>query len=85
MDWIYLKESPEELKLSDYVENALHKVAVSEGFVKYKLQFEESSFVGDGYSGTLLKVSIVENDSSKQLKLLNHRLITQSVDKLLGQ
>lgn len=58
------------VKLSAYAESALHKVATAEGFVHYKFQIEEGSSVGDGFSGILLKVAIVENDSSRELNVI---------------
>lgn len=58
------------LKLSAYAESALHKVASAEGFVHYKFQIEEGSSIGDGFSGILIKVAIVENDSSRELNVV---------------
>lgn len=57
-------------QLSEYAESSLHKVAVSEGFEKYKFQVEEGSSVGDGFSGIILKVTIIENDYSRQMNVV---------------
>jgi hypothetical protein len=65
-----ITDSSSNLKLSEYAEKALHKVAANEGFEKYKFQIEEGSSFGDGFSGILLKVEIIENDNSKQLNVV---------------
>lgn len=65
-----VEEPSDGLKLSAYAESALHKVAIAEGFVHYKFQIEEGSAIGDGFSGVLLKVMVVENDSSRQMNVI---------------
>lgn len=65
-----VEEPSDGLKLSVYAESALHKVALAEGFVHYKFQIEEGSEIGDGLSGVLLKVTVVENDSSRQMNVI---------------
>lgn len=63
-------ENGTELKLSEYAEAALNKVALAEGFSNYKFHIEHGSSVGDGFTGVLLKVTIIENDNSKEINVV---------------
>lgn len=58
---------PVEVKLTKYMNECLDKVALTEGFQNYSLNIEAGSSVGDGFVGILFKVTIIENNSDKQL------------------
>ena len=61
---------PAEVKLTEYMKECLDKVALAEGFQNYTFKMEAGSGVGDGFVGILFKITIIENDSDKQLDLV---------------
>lgn len=61
---------PVEIKLTKYMSECLEKVALAEGFQNYSFNIEAGSGVGDGFVGILFKVTIIENDSDKQLHVV---------------
>lgn len=61
---------PTEIGMTAYVRESLDKVAVSEGFVNYEIDFNSSSTVGDGFIGIMFKAMITENESDKKLEVI---------------
>ena len=61
---------PVEVKLTKYMNECLEKVALAEGFQSFSLNIEAGSSVGDGFVGILFKVTIIENNSDKQLHVV---------------
>lgn len=60
----------EEIVVTDYIREALDKVARAEGFRNYDFVVDHGSSIGDGFVGTILKVVIKELDSDKTLTVL---------------
>lgn len=56
--------------MTTYVRQSLDKVAAAEGFNKYKIDFNSSSNVGDGFSGKIFKAVIIEIESDKKLGVI---------------
>lgn len=61
---------PVEVKLTEYMKECLDKVALAEGFQNYTFNIEAGSGVGDGFVGILFKVTIIENNSDKQIHVV---------------
>jgi thiamine kinase-like enzyme len=59
-----------EIEITDYIRKSLDKVAMAEGFKNYELHFDHGSSIGDGFVGVILKISIKENSSDKELNVL---------------
>lgn len=60
----------QEINVTDYIREALDKVAVAEGFQNYDINVDHGSSIGDGFVGIMLKVTINELDSDKTLTVL---------------
>lgn len=60
----------EEIVVTDYIREALDKVAIAEGFQNYDFNVDHGSSIGDGFVGIMLKVVINELDSDKTLTVL---------------
>ncbi|CAG9797245.1 unnamed protein product [Chironomus riparius] len=54
----------EEIIVTDYLKECIHKVAKSEGFIDYSLTVNYGSNIGDGYVSNMLKISI--NDDNRE-------------------
>lgn len=59
-----------EIVITDYIREALDKVAIAEGFHNYELLVDHGSSIGDGFVGIMVKVIIKEKDGSKNLQIL---------------
>lgn len=62
---------PEIGDLSDFVRNALEKVAKQEGFTKFELRSEAGANIGDGFVGIMLRVTIEGTKYTGKVEQLN--------------
>ncbi|XP_070494988.1 uncharacterized protein [Chironomus tepperi] len=60
----------QEIVVTDYIKEALDKVAVAEGFQNYEFDVDHGSSIGDGFVGIMLKIVIKELESDKTLTVL---------------
>lgn len=51
----------EEIVVTEYIKECIHKVALAEGFIDYSLTVNYGSKIGDGYVSNMLKISINED------------------------
>ena len=52
----------EEIIVTEYLKECIHKVATTEGFINYNLTVNYGSNIGDGYVSNMLKISINEDN-----------------------
>lgn len=60
----------QEIVVTDYIREAIDKVAIAEGFQNYDINVDHGSSIGDGFVGVMLKAIINELDSDKTLTVL---------------
>jgi Ecdysteroid kinase-like family len=59
-----------EVEVSDYIKKSFEIVVANEKFKNYEVFYNQGAGVGDGYVGSILKATIKDKDSDRELTLL---------------